>query len=219
LDRLEAKSGTQGGQMSATGAVSLEESPVVSLSLKAERFALLQRVDRRIVVSGSLNGLVDADEIKVDGNVVVDEGLIDISRSDAPTVGDDVYVVNRPGDEDDEDDDVGPGAGPTRKVTASIDVNLGEKLKLRGRGLDAFLTGELQITTPANRPAIRGTVHVVDGTYAAYGQKMVIERGFVTFTGTIENPRLDILAMRAQSPTAASSDVKVGVNITGTAQD
>jgi len=62
-------------------------------------------------------------------------------------------------------------------------------------------------------------VRVENGTYAAYGQKLVIERGSVAFTGPIENPRLDILAMRAQSATASSSDVKVGVAITGTALD
>ena len=59
----------------------------------------------------------------------------------------------------------------------------------------------------------------MNGTYAAYGQKLDIERGAIVFSGAIENPRLDILAMRRQSPMAASSDVKVGVKIAGTAQD
>jgi len=60
---------------------------------------------------------------------------------------------------------------------------------------------------------------VRDGVYAAYGQKLVIDRGGITFTGPIENPRLDLRAMRAQSPAAQADDVKVGVTITGTAQD
>jgi len=47
----------------------------------------------------------------------------------------------------------------------------------------------------------------------------LIDRGSIAFTGPVENPRLDILAMRAQSASASSSDVKVGVTITGTAQD
>jgi translocation and assembly module TamB len=219
LTRFEARSGSQGGSMTATGEVLLTETPELRLSVKADRFGLLQRVDRRVVISGEASGVAGTDEIKVDGSLLVDEGLIDISRSDAPTVGEDVYVVNLPGDDDEEDeDDAGAGASQ-RKLNANIDVDLGQKLKLRGRGLEAFLTGKLKVSTPANRPSIRGAIKLENGTYAAYGQKLVIERGSVAFTGAIENPRLDILAMRAESPTAASTDVKVGVNITGTAQD
>lgn len=102
---------------------------------------------------------------------------------------------------------------------ANLDVDLGKSLRIKGMGLDALLTGVVKVTTPSNRPTLNGTIRVENGTYAAYGQKLVVERGTVAFTGPIENPRLDILAMRAQSPTAASSDVKVGVAITGTAQD
>src|SRR5690606_27116502 len=69
------------------------------------------------------------------------------------------------------------------------------------------------------RLQVHGTIQALNGTYAAYGQKLVIERGSIFFTGPVDNPRLDIQAMRAQSPTAAASDVKVGVFITGTAQD
>ncbi len=50
-----------------------------------------------------------------------------------------------------------------------------------------------------------------DGTYAAYGQKLEIDRGAIAFTGAVENPRLDIEATRP------NLDVRVGVAITGTA--
>ncbi|MFT3857279.1 MAG: translocation/assembly module TamB domain-containing protein [Aquabacterium sp.] len=220
LTRFEAKSGSQGGSLVATGDMQpAEEGMRTTLNIQADRFGLLQRVDRRVVVSGELQGHAEGEDIDILGKVRVDEGLIDISKSDAPMVGDDVYVVNRPGDDEEEEEDTSSSGGPQRKVNANIEVNLGSKLKLRGRGLDAFLTGALTVTTPSNRPSLRGTIKVENGTYAAYGQKLVIERGSVAFTGPIENPRLDILAMRAQSPTAASTDVKVGVNITGTAQD
>jgi translocation and assembly module TamB len=66
---------------------------------------------------------------------------------------------------------------------------------------------------------VHGTIKTESGSYVAYAQNLVIERGLIAFSGPIENPRLDIQAMRAESPTAAESDVKVGVTITGTAQD
>jgi translocation and assembly module TamB len=104
-------------------------------------------------------------------------------------------------------------------MLATVDIDLGDRLHLRGRGLETDLTGQLKFTTPNNRPSLQGNVKAVRGTYVAYGQKLNIDRGTIAFTGPIENPRLDILAMRKQSPTAASSDVKVGVQIAGTAQD
>lgn len=222
LTQLTAQSGAQGGRISAQGEALLSESPQAQLTVKAERFALLQRVDRRVVISGDTQASFNQDDIKVDGQLQVDEGLIDITRSDAPTIGDDVNVLNRPGEDPEEQADAasnGNGSGVKRKLSANVAVDLGHKLKLKGKGLDAFLAGKLRLSTPSNRPALNGTVHVENGTFAAYGQKLVIERGDVVFTGAIENPRLDILAMRPQSPTASASDVKVGVNITGTAQD
>jgi translocation and assembly module TamB len=90
---------------------------------------------------------------------------------------------------------------------------MGDKLRIRGHGLDAGLRGDLRLTTPANgRLAVDGSLRTVDGTYQAYGQKLTIDRGILTFTGPVENPRLDIEATRPDV------DVRVGVLVTGTAQ-
>jgi translocation and assembly module TamB len=90
---------------------------------------------------------------------------------------------------------------------------MGEKLRVRGRGLDAGLRGELRLTSPGGRLDVNGTLRAVDGTYQAYGQKLGIDRGVITFTGPIENPRLDIEATRPDL------DVRVGVVVAGTAQN
>ena len=44
--------------------------------------------------------------------------------------------------------------------------------------------------------AANGSINTVDGTYVGYGQKMAIDRGVVAFGGALDNPRLDILALR-----------------------
>jgi len=104
-----------------------------------------------------------------------------------------------------------PPPKPSRQVSAALQVDLGEHLRIRGRGLDAFLRGELKMTTPGGRLAVNGTVRTENGTYAAYGQKLEIERGLVSFSGPVENPRLDIVALRP------NLDVRVGVSVAGTA--
>ncbi len=225
LEHFEARGGSAGGLITAQGQATFGDLPQARLSLTADRFPLLQRVDRRVVISGVVNAALGTETMEAEGRVRVDEGLIDISKSSAPTVGDDVMVVNRPANARPLGEVNGDGANgarqrePQRKLIANLDVDLGKNLRIRGMGLDALLTGNVKVTTPSNRPTLNGTIRVESGTFAAYGQKLVVNRGTLAFTGPIENPRLDILAMRAQSPTASNSDVKVGVAITGTAQD
>ncbi len=219
LTRFTAKGANQGGQVSAQGEVSFGESPTATLQVQADRFALLQRVDRRVVISGQTQLSLGQDDMKADGQIRIDEGLIDISRFDAPTIGDDVNVLHRPGELDADANEAPEPPATKRKAHVNVAVDLGNALRLKGRGLDATLGGLLKLTTPNNKPALNGSIQVTRGTYAAYGQKLLIDRGSIAFTGSIENPRLDLLAMRAQSATASSSDVKVGVTITGTALD
>ena len=212
-----------GGTVTVSGQADLGEQPVARLQARLQRFAALQRIDRRLSLSGDLQGLLQGDDVQASGQLRVDEGLFDISRSDAPTIGDDVRVVNRPGQTEgaDEDRSTSSSDAPAvqRRVDVQVGIDLGQRLRIKGRGLEATLQGALQFSTPNNRPSLHGTVRVRDGLYAAYGQRLVIDRGGITFTGPIENPRLDLRAMRAQSAAAKADDVKVGVTITGTAQD
>jgi translocation and assembly module TamB len=99
-----------------------------------------------------------------------------------------------------------------RQSSVNLDVDLGKKLRLRGRGLDTALQGELKLSTPAGVLAVNGSVRAQGGTYAAYGQKLTIERGIVSFSGRVDSPRLDILALRP------NTDIRVGVAISGSPQ-
>ncbi|HEV8209395.1 MAG TPA: translocation/assembly module TamB domain-containing protein, partial [Vicinamibacterales bacterium] len=98
-----------------------------------------------------------------------------------------------------------------RKVALDLRVDMGEQLRVRGHGLDTGLRGELRLKSPGGRLAVDGTLRAVGGTYQAYGQKLVIDRGILAFAGPVENPRLDIEATRP------NLDVRVGALITGTA--
>jgi translocation and assembly module TamB len=58
---------------------------------------------------------------------------------------------------------------------------------------------------------VNGTLRTADGTYAAYGQKLSIDRGQISFSGALDNPRLDIEATRP------NLDARVGVLVSGSA--
>ncbi len=217
IERFTAKGGA--GTVKLEGNASLGEAPKALLKLSADKFQLLGRVDRRIVTSGQAQLQLDRKTLELTGTFNVDEGAIDFTRSEAPTLSSDVEVVRARGV-------ASPAAAasaaatptaptataPTsRDVALDLRVNLGEKLRVRGRGLDTGLRGELRITSPNGRLTVNGTVQAADGTYAAYGQKLAIDRGLIIFNGPVDNPRLDIEATRP------NIDVRVGVAVTGNA--
>lgn len=217
IERFSARGGS--GSISLEGGASLGETPTAQLQLKADRFVLLGRVDRRIVTSGSAQIGFNRDALNVSGAFSIEEGLFDFTRSDAPRLSDDVQVVRSaasgatgPARPSGDAAQAASAELPSRRNLAlNLKVNLGSALRLRGRGVETGLRGELQLTAPGGRLAVDGTVRATEGTYAAYGQKLAIDRGLITFNGPLENPRLNIEATRP------NTDIRVGVQITGTA--
>ena len=230
IERFTAKAGK--GNVRLEGGAVLGAQPTASIRLVADKFELLGRVDRRIVASGSAVLRLDARTLGLDGNFKVDEGLIDFTRADAPTLGADVEVVRRPAPPP-AATTVAAGSAPLpvaaaasapaaavatpapaiRQVALDLRVALGDQLRIRGRGIDAGLRGELHLTSPGGRLAVNGTLSTANGTYQAYGQKLAIDRGVLVFAGAVENPRLDIEATRPDI------DVRAGVIVSGTAQN
>lgn len=216
IDHLSAKAGD--GTLRLDGDASFGENPTATLKLVAERFRVLGRVDRRIVASGQAQLVLTREALALNGRFGIDEGLIDVARSDAPSLSEDVTVVRRPAAAEAARAPAAAASQPAArspfappKAEVDVRVDLGEKLRLRGRGLDTGLRGDLRITVPGGKLAINGNVRTVDGTYQAYGQKLVIDRGELAFNGPVENPRLDIEATRP------NLDIRVGVAVTGTA--
>jgi translocation and assembly module TamB len=199
------------GTVTLAGEATLGEAPRARLTLVADKFQLLGRVDRRIVASGNARLQLDRDTLALDGKLGIDEGLFDFTRSDAPGLSDDVTVIRPQRAESAGASPATDSPAANRKVAVDLQVALGERLRLRGRGIDTGLRGTLRITSPGGRLAVNGSVQAADGTYAAYGQKLTIDRGVIAFNGPPENPRLDIEATRP------NTDVRVGVLVSGTA--
>lgn len=207
LTRLEARGGD--GWLRATGNAELGGKPRAHVEIKADKLRVLSRVDRRIVASGEAQLDLDDKGLQLAGKLRADEGLIDFTRADAPTLADDVTVVRS-------SRNTGPVAPPAPKAVRNTAVNLavdfGKDFKVRGRGLATTLRGQLQVTQKdGSALRVTGKLDADGGQYAAYGQKLDIERGDITFTGSLDNPSLDLLAVRP------NLDIRVGVRVGGTA--
>ena len=60
-----------------------------------------------------------------------------------------------------------------------------------------------------------GSIELQNGTYQAFGQNLLINKGLLTFSGPVTSPFLDVDAIR--NPTVTSDDVTVGVRLRGEA--
>ena len=208
IERFSFKGGD--GSLSLAGDATLGEAPTAKLQLKAKQFRLLGRIDRRLIASGQANLVLGADSLKLDGELRIDEGLIDISRSAAPSLDDDVRVhvggTAQAGA-------AAPSTPPAalRKSEVAMRIDLGEQLRLKGRGISTGLRGKLVASTPGGRFALHGSVRTDGGQFAAYGQKLEIRRGEFEFNGAPDTARIDVLAVRP------NLDVLVGVSVSGAA--
>ena len=208
VERFKLKGGD--GSITVTGGAVFGTEPTAKLQFKAERFRVIGRVDRTVIASGNAELSLSRAQGKLDGSITLDEGLFDSTGSSAPSLDDDV-TVSGPGTVAPSSPQDPAAAKPRRNFVLGLDVDMGRQLHIKGRGLDADLRGKVRLTTPGGQLAVHGTINAENGTYAAYGQKLAIERGIVAFSGAADNPRLDVLALRP------NIDNRVGVLITGNA--
>jgi translocation and assembly module TamB len=94
IERFSLRGGD--GRASLTGGATLGAEPSLTLQLTAEQFRVLGRIDRRISTSGRAALRVTRGKVQLDGDFNVDEGLIDVSRADAPRLDGDVQVRRAP---------------------------------------------------------------------------------------------------------------------------
>ncbi|TJZ66113.1 translocation/assembly module TamB domain-containing protein [Chitiniphilus eburneus] len=203
LDTFRFKGGR--GTLSATGSVDLRRDGADAQAvLLADRLLLVNRPDLQLVVSGRGEIKYGLAGLSISGNLRADRGNIEYRGNDVPSLSDDVVVVGREKRE--------PGGG-LKLADLVFDVDLGDNFKFRGYGLEADLSGALRFrAAPDQALSASGVVKVNEGTYRAYGQKLDIERGVLSFTGPLDNPSLDILAVRR------GGAVEAGVQVKGWAQ-
>jgi translocation and assembly module TamB len=177
-----------------------------SIGITAAQLPVLQREDRWMVVSGSGGVTLSPQRADLYAKLTVDGAYINFDnlRAGRSLPGD--VVVKRASD---------PRQAQARApldVVVDLQGDLGRRFYIEGAGIEARLAGAVAVTGRPDRLRAEGSVRTVDGVFAGYGQRLQIERGIVTFNGAVDNPALNVLAIRAGLP------VEVGVAIGGTAQ-
>ncbi|MHB1188338.1 translocation/assembly module TamB domain-containing protein [Thiobacillus sp.] len=205
-DRVRVQQGElkgSSGRIVVSGEAQLK-NPQAGLTLTFEKFAVTNRSDRRVIVSGTTRLNLDSKRLELTGELTADRARLEMPEASRPTLSSDVVVVGQPPRE--------KSAAQRIPLQLDLTLNLGEDFLFKGGGLDARLGGRLRVFTVNEVLRGEGRIQVVEGRYAAYGQSLVIERGVLSFIGPIDNPGIDVLAVR-KTPT-----VKAGVQVRGTVQ-
>ena len=223
---LQGAGGEGGGTLTALGeAAWINNQPSVTLDAQLNRLRASVRSDRQVTLSGSLQAALSGRQTRLTGSLKVDQARFILPDEGVPQLGDDVVVrgwavAKKPGSADAAREVATrqmAAAPPSdgRSFTLGIRLDLGEDLRVEGKGLSTQLRGTLALSGESlAQPRLVGTVNTFAGSYRAYGQQLNVERGAIRFYGPLDNPTLDILAIR---PTLSRVEQRVGVQILGTA--
>ena len=195
------KSG-KSGQGSLNGNIAWGQALVVDLALKGTQLPVTVEPYAKLEVAPDLKISMAGDELAIAGKVLVPKGEITVRELPPSTVkvSDDTIIVVAQTEE----------GKPPLAMKMDIDVVVGQdKLSFAGFGLTANLQGQVHI---GDNMDTRGELWLNDGRYRAYGQRLTVRRARLLFAGPIDQPYLDIEAIRQ------TDDVIAGIRLSGSAE-
>lgn len=198
----------QGGNLTLSGEWFILESRG-QVNVDFYRYPILQRADRYAMISGRIRLLAELPKIDVQGEITADAGWFGLDMlGSVPTLDSDVIVL-KPGQTR---QDVQEPPPLPLDVTLNLKVDLGPRFYLTGYGVDSGLVGDMTLTMAQGKLSAIGALRTRGGAIEAYGQRLQLRRGTVTFQGDIASPVLNIEALRT------GLQVQAGVRVSGTAR-
>ncbi|MCD9113532.1 translocation/assembly module TamB domain-containing protein [Pseudomonas bijieensis] len=195
------KSG-KSGQGRLSGTVGWGDALTMNLALRGSQLPVTVEPYAVLDVAPDLNITMHGEQLSIAGKVLVPKGEITIRELPPSTVkvSDDTVIVGHQTEE---------GKAPLA-MAMDIDVIVGQdKLAFSGFGLTANVQGQVHI---GDNMDTRGELWLNDGRYRAYGQRLTVRRARLLFAGPIDQPYLDIEAIRQ------TDDVIAGIRLSGSAE-
>ena len=108
--------------------------------------------------------------------------------------------------------------GQPLPVSGKVAIVIGKGVHIEALGLDTKLDGNLDATMPRKgAPQLAGRLNLREGKFAAYGQKLTIDNGSLTFTGPVDDPIVDVRAGKIIE--SVDGNVEAGIELRGRAQN
>ncbi|SEI16089.1 translocation and assembly module TamB [Pseudomonas asplenii] len=194
--------GGESGQGRLSGHIGWADALAVDITLKGEQLPVTVEPYAALQVAPDLHITMHGDRLAIAGKVLVPKGEITVRELPPSTVkvSDDTVIVGNQNEE----------GKPPMAIAMDIDVIVGQDtLSFSGFGLTATLQGQVHI---GDNLDTRGELRLNDGRYRAYGQRLSIRRARLLFAGPVDQPYLDIEAIRQ------TGDVIAGIRLSGSAE-
>ncbi len=201
---LNAGMSSGGGTASIEGRAGFRGKGIsMDFRIQGENFEAVKVPELRLLASPDITVRLTETQINIDGTLLVPEALMEPrDLSNAVARSGDVHII---------DSRVEGEREKKRKIFSNVKVVLGEKVRFKGFGLAGGIEGALRIREEPETPTKgQGELNITNGLYKAYGQELNIEKGRLLFVGLVDNPGLDIRAVRR------IGDITAGVNVGGT---
>jgi translocation and assembly module TamB len=191
------------GYVESTGEIDLRTLRG-SIATTWEKFPFLQNPESWMVASGQAQLAESEHSWNVTGKLITDAAYFSVPKQAAPKLSGDVVVLKKNAKRSNE-----KSAG--LQTSLDFSVSTGKNFIFVGRGIDTRLDGDIRIRSKNGGTLLAtGSIQTMGGTYEGYGQQLAIDRGILNFQGPIDNPGLNVRAIRRGLP------VEAGVEVVGT---
>lgn len=216
-------SGTAAGDLTVAGRATSGEGPIgisgylnditsdsrsFELQLQGQEATVINWPGYFVTASPDLSFSGSADGIDMTGRVELDRAEIAVRELPEGAVrpSDDVTVEGRVEE-----------SRERIRVAGDVELVLSDDIHVQAFGLDTHVAGQLRfILSGAREPRAQGELRLVGGVFEAYGQRLEIEQGSMIFTGPLDNPLINVRAIRRID--GVDGTVIAGIHLTGPAR-
>lgn len=192
------------GHGDISGLLDWSQTPKADLTIKGQALNVMPQNGVDITFSPSINVELTPTLAKIRGVLAIDEANIVLESlpESAVAISPDVTVISQEKE------------SSAMLIDLDVKTQLGDKLHLNAFGLDSLVGGELTLKQDAQLPlSAYGELGLSEATYQAFGQRLLIEQGQIIFTGSVNNPVINIKAIR--DPVDTNDGVIAGVYVNG----
>lgn len=200
-DRITISGAARSGEVDGEGELTLDgwarlqpdaDWPF-SLAIDGDRVVAVRLPDSRVLVSPDLSIQGNKRAVEISGSVAVPEAVIEVRELPAGAVtvsGDEVLL--------------GAGVEAESKkggidVRGRVALELGDKVSFKGFGLKTRLEGQVDLDFKPGNNRASGSIDLREGSYKSWGQDLSIEQGRLLFAGPVDNPGVDLRALRVSN--------------------
>ena len=193
------------GVLNITGDVNLKDITKWKANMKitGKNIRFMNTNEIRAIMSPDINLSLTPDLVGITGKIDIPEADLRLKAIPESSIDEstDTFIIG----------ETKPGGKVTSvKIRPKVLVSLGEKVRMDAFGLEAKLSGNVNITHNRRDILANGSLRVQDGKFQAYGQDLEIDNGRLIFNGS---PRLVGMDIRA---TRTIDKQIVGIHLGGT---